>query len=48
MGGGGGGGGGFGGAGGPIVEPGEYLVVLEIGNQKFTRKVRVERAQTIW
>jgi photosystem II stability/assembly factor-like uncharacterized protein len=48
IGGGGGGGGGFGGAGGPIVEPGEYLVVLEIGNQKLTRKVRVERAQTIW
>jgi photosystem II stability/assembly factor-like uncharacterized protein len=47
-GGGGGGGGGFGGGGGPIVEPGDYLVVLEINGQKYTRKVRVEKAGAVW
>lgn len=48
-GGGGGGGGGFGGGGGaPTVEPGDYLVVLDIGGQKLTRKLRVEKASKVW
>ena len=45
---GGGGGGGFGGGGPPAVEPGDYLVVLEINGQKLTRKLRVEKAGTVW
>jgi hypothetical protein len=47
-GGGGFGGGGFGGGGGPVVEPGEYKVVLEIGGQKLTRIVKVRKADRIW
>jgi hypothetical protein len=30
------------------VEPGDYLVVLEVSGQKLTRKVRVEKAATVW
>jgi hypothetical protein len=30
------------------VPPGDYLVVLDIGGQKYTRKVRVEKAPMIW
>jgi len=48
TGGGGGGGGGFGGGGAPTVEPGDYLVVVEVGGQKVTRKLRVEKATSIW
>jgi hypothetical protein len=48
AGGGGGFGGGGGGGGGPTVEPGDYLVVLDIGGQKYTRKLRVEKATTVW
>lgn len=48
LGGGGGGGGGFGGGGGPTVQAGDYLVVLDIGGQKYTRKLRVEKAERIW
>jgi hypothetical protein len=46
--GGGGGGGGFGGGGQAQVEPGDYLVVLELNGQKYTRKVRVEKADHTW
>jgi hypothetical protein len=46
-GGGGGGGGGFGG-GGAQVDPGDYLVVVEVAGQKLTRKLRVEKASSIW
>jgi hypothetical protein len=45
---GGGGGGGFGGGGAPTVDPGDYLVVVEIGGQKLTRKLRVEKSTVIW
>jgi hypothetical protein len=31
-----------------VVEPGDYLVVLEFNGQKYTRKVRVEKASYIW
>jgi photosystem II stability/assembly factor-like uncharacterized protein len=48
VGGGGGGGGGFGGGGAPTVDPGDYLVVVEVGGQKLTRKLRVEKTTTIW
>jgi photosystem II stability/assembly factor-like uncharacterized protein len=44
----GGGGGGFGGGGVPTVDPGDYLVVVEVGGQKLTRKLRVEKTTTIW
>ncbi|HET9275897.1 MAG TPA: hypothetical protein VFN96_07500 [Gemmatimonadales bacterium] len=47
FGGGGGGGGGFGGGGAPTVEPGEYLVVVQVGGQRMTQKVRVERASEV-
>lgn len=40
---GGGGGGGFGG-GGPVVLPGTYRVVVEVGGQKLTRTLRVEKS----
>jgi hypothetical protein len=46
--GGGGGGGGFGGGGGPVVDPGDYKVVLEVGGQKLTRTVKVQKADRIW
>ncbi len=42
-----GGGGGFGG-GGAQVDPGDYLVVVEVAGQKLTRKLRVEKASSIW
>ncbi len=45
---GGGGGGGFGGGGAPVVEPGDYLVTVEVAGQKLSRKLRVERASRIW
>ena len=45
---GGGGGGGFGGGGAPTVESGDYLVVVEVGGQKLTRKLRVEKSTVIW
>ncbi len=48
TGGGGGGFGGFGGGGAPTVEPGDYLVVVEVAGQKLTRKLRVEKSTTIW
>lgn len=41
------GGGLFGGS-GNLVEAGDYLVVLEINGQKYTRKLRVEKAGYIW
>ena len=44
----GGGGGGFGGGGAPTVEPGDYLVVVEVAGQKLTRKLRVEKSTVIW
>jgi hypothetical protein len=30
------------------VEPGDYLVVLEVNGQRLTRKLRVEKAATVW
>jgi hypothetical protein len=32
----------------PTVQPGDYLVVLELNGQKYTRKVRVEKASGVW
>jgi hypothetical protein len=48
-GGGGGGGGGFGGGGGgPVVDPGDYKIVLDVGGQKYVRTVKVMKADRIW
>jgi hypothetical protein len=31
-----------------VVDPGEYKVVLEVGGQKYTRTVKVMKADRVW